>query len=114
MDICQAVMPSFFVRAASGLFDIANPKGLVNLLAAITDVSAIAVSPDGRTLAAALLRPQEIGLLDLRTQQQLMRFECDAQWIRSVEFSPDGRRLVAAGAGANGEGVMWEWTIHAR
>lgn len=36
MDICQAVMASFFVRAASGVFDIANSKDLVNLLAAIT------------------------------------------------------------------------------
>jgi hypothetical protein len=36
MDICQAVMASFFVRAASGVFEIANSKDLVNLLAAIT------------------------------------------------------------------------------
>jgi RNA polymerase sigma-70 factor (ECF subfamily) len=35
MDICQAVMASFFVRAASGVFEIANSKDLVNLLAAI-------------------------------------------------------------------------------
>jgi RNA polymerase sigma-70 factor (ECF subfamily) len=36
MDICQAVMASFFVRAASGVFEIASSKDLVNLLAAIT------------------------------------------------------------------------------
>jgi RNA polymerase sigma factor (sigma-70 family) len=36
MDICQAVMLSFFVRAASGVFEIANSKDLVNLLAAMT------------------------------------------------------------------------------
>jgi WD40 repeat protein len=75
------------------------------------DVSALATSPDGRTLAVALLRPQEVGLWDLRTQQQLMRFECDAQRIRSVEFSPDGRTLVAAGAGKSGDGTIWEWKV---
>jgi DNA-directed RNA polymerase specialized sigma24 family protein len=36
MDICQAVMASFFVRAASGVFEIRTAKDLVNLLAAIT------------------------------------------------------------------------------
>src|SRR5471030_801826 len=35
MDICQAVMASFFVRATTGVFEIANSKDLVNLLAAI-------------------------------------------------------------------------------
>jgi WD40 repeat protein len=78
------------------------------------DVSAIATSPDGRTLAVALLRPQEVGLWDLRTKQQLMRLECDAKWIRSVEFSPDGRRLIAGGANASGEGTIWEWAITQR
>ena len=36
MDICQAVMASFFVRVASGAFEIRTAKELVNLLAAIT------------------------------------------------------------------------------
>ena len=36
MDICQIVMASFFVRAVSGVFEIASSKDLVNLLAAIT------------------------------------------------------------------------------
>jgi hypothetical protein len=43
-----------------------------------------------------------------------MRLECDAAQMRSVEFSPDGRRLVATGALADGQGAIWEWTIHGR
>jgi RNA polymerase sigma-70 factor (ECF subfamily) len=33
MDICQSVMASFFVRAASGLYDLETPEQLLRLLA---------------------------------------------------------------------------------
>jgi RNA polymerase sigma factor (sigma-70 family) len=33
MDICQSVMASFFVRAASGLYDLETPEQLMRLLA---------------------------------------------------------------------------------
>src|SRR5436190_19412627 len=33
MDICQAVMGSFFVRAASGQYDLETPEELLKLLA---------------------------------------------------------------------------------
>jgi RNA polymerase sigma-70 factor (ECF subfamily) len=32
MDICQSVLGSFFVRAASGQFDLEKPQQLINLL----------------------------------------------------------------------------------
>jgi RNA polymerase sigma-70 factor (ECF subfamily) len=35
MDICQSVLASFFVRAASGQFDLKTPGQLLNLLAAM-------------------------------------------------------------------------------
>ncbi len=35
MDICQSVMASFFVRAASGQFDLESPEDLQKLLAAM-------------------------------------------------------------------------------
>jgi RNA polymerase sigma factor (sigma-70 family) len=36
MDICQSVLASFFVRAASGQFDLDDPGHLLRLLVAIT------------------------------------------------------------------------------
>jgi WD40 repeat protein len=93
------------------LLNLESDRKTSTLVTIGADVSAIATSPDGRTLAVALLRPQEIGLWDVRTQQQLMRLECDAKWIRRVRFSPDGRRLVASGASASGEGKIWDWEI---
>jgi RNA polymerase sigma-70 factor (ECF subfamily) len=36
MDICQSVLASFFVRAASGQFDLNDPDQLLRLLVAIT------------------------------------------------------------------------------
>jgi RNA polymerase sigma factor (sigma-70 family) len=35
MDICQSVLASFFVRAAAGQYDLAEPEQLVKLLAAM-------------------------------------------------------------------------------
>jgi RNA polymerase sigma-70 factor (ECF subfamily) len=35
-DICQSVLASFFVRAASGNYDLENPEQLVRLLVAMT------------------------------------------------------------------------------
>src|SRR5262245_55789534 len=35
MDICQSVMASFFLRVASGQFDIEQPEQLVKLLSAM-------------------------------------------------------------------------------
>jgi RNA polymerase sigma-70 factor (ECF subfamily) len=35
MDICQSVLASFFVRAAEGQFEIADPKQLIKLLVAM-------------------------------------------------------------------------------
>src|SRR3954451_3991768 len=35
MDICQSVMKSFFVRAASGQYDLETPEKVLGLLAAM-------------------------------------------------------------------------------
>jgi DNA-directed RNA polymerase specialized sigma24 family protein len=35
MDICQSVLASFFVRAASGQYELDRPRQLLNLLAAM-------------------------------------------------------------------------------
>ena len=32
MDVCQSVLGSFFVRAASGQYDLGRPENLLNLL----------------------------------------------------------------------------------
>ena len=47
MDICQSVMASFFVRAASGLYDLETPEQLLRLLATMARNTIItAINPN--------------------------------------------------------------------
>ncbi len=76
------------------------------------DAKFLALSPDGHTLAVGLWPPPEVvSLWDPRTGQEIMRLECEADAISSLNFSPDGCRLVLTGIDASGKGHIWEWTI---
>ncbi|MFV1969216.1 MAG: WD40 repeat domain-containing protein, partial [Pirellulaceae bacterium] len=59
-------------------------------------VSAVAVSPDGKWLAAAgddhLIR-----IWDMATGRFLRRLEGHGDWVRTVAFSPDSLLLISAG-----------------
>ncbi|WP_157441399.1 ankyrin repeat domain-containing protein [Actinoplanes awajinensis] len=68
--------------------DLADPE----LLGELTNVSALAFSPDGRWLAAAL-DPERVVLLDLDTRTITADVEAGER-IGCVDFSPDGTLLA--------------------
>src|SRR5262245_54748712 len=59
-------------------------------------ISAVALAPDGKTLAVAEQR-QVIRFLDAATGKELRRLRVDHQGAETLAFSPDGRKLVCAG-----------------
>ncbi len=76
-------------------------------------IASLAISPDGRRLAAAGFEPR-MCLYDVETGEHLTRLVCPCRDMRAVCFSPDGRLLAAAGR--NGRIRLWhvdQWK-HAR
>ena len=96
------------------MVDIEKGQQVATIVTQGADVWDLAISPDGRTLAAVTRQPNEIGLWDLDTRHQLMRLPRDAVWISGVQFTPDGNCLAACGVNSENEGVVWKWEIGKR
>ena len=83
------------------LWNTSNGTLTKSFKTAITNVNAVAFSPDGRTLAAAGANSTG-GLLELwnASSGKLERVMSDAgaNWFSTVAFSPDGRTLAAGGS----------------
>lgn len=71
-------------------------------------VSSLAFSPDGQTLAVAGYR--EVRLLEPRTLKRKMSLSGPTDVVRAVTYSPDGKILAAGGGGPAryGEIVLWD------
>jgi WD40 repeat protein len=59
-------------------------------------VNALAVSPDGRTLASADV-DQSISFWDMPTGKLKARIHEGVGWVKTLAFSPDGRRIAFGG-----------------
>jgi len=106
------------VAAATGsnitLLDLGSQGQVSTIVTSGADVTSLAISPDGNTLAAALTRPGTVSLWDIRTCRLLMQLDCDAQYIMDVTFSTDGRSLLATGVRLDDQSAVWSWEIDAQ
>jgi WD40 repeat protein len=75
------------------LADAATGKELRHLKLA-DSVNSLALSPDGKILAAGT-QGEELHLVDPATVQPIRALKGHGRPIRSVAFSPDGKRLVS-------------------
>jgi RNA polymerase sigma-70 factor (ECF subfamily) len=73
MDVCQSVLGNFFVRAALGQFDLANPDQLLKLLAQMA-----------RNAVIDRIRRERAGRRDLAR----MEFDADAAKVAGADASP--------------------------
>jgi len=81
-------------RLAGGTFVPGN--GFIDAgAAASTRIQAFAVSPDGRTLAAAYNAPR-VALWNLADGSALTPLTVGADWINGLAYSPDGSTLAVA------------------
>jgi WD40 repeat protein len=81
-------------RPRSGVVDVlARDGGLVRRLTIAHPVSALAISPDGRTLAAAW--GDRVEMLSIPTGSSLMTLRAAGGPVRAVRFTDGGRQLMA-------------------
>jgi WD40 repeat protein len=79
-----------------GLWDMETGRCLVRFSDNPEGVNALAVSPDGRTLASADV-DESIRLWDVTTGKLKVRIHEDVGWVKALAFSPDGRRIAFGG-----------------
>src|SRR5262249_22667301 len=83
--------------------DVVTGKTLATLHAGLAAAFVLAFSPDGRQLAAALLKDggaastNEIKLWDLATGSELVTFTGAVGGTYALAFTPDGQRLATTG-----------------
>lgn len=108
MDICQAVLASFFVRAASGQYELDTPEALLKLLAVMARNKLVkevarqrAGRRDNRRLATDPVEGREV----IGAEPSPSRHLAAKEMLHEVRrrLSPEERRLVELRA----EGLEW-------
>ena len=94
--------------SAIRIWHLATLREEASLLGHVGRITALAVSPDFRTLVSGGANG-ETKLWDLRTGQEVLTLERHAGAVLAAEFSSDGRVLITGGAGSAGRGELAFW-----
>ena len=96
-DLSLAVygLPQGRIRA----IDLRDGKELWTAVAAKEFITALAFSPDGKTLASAAgFTESDILLWDVATGKQIGQLEGHGSWVSALVFWPDGKKLASSSA----------------
>lgn len=88
------------------LQDVASGREVRVFRGAIKSISAVALSRDGRVVAAASLNNRNIKLWDVATGRETLTLRGHTEWITALALSPDGR--VLASASTDGTHKLWD------
>jgi WD40 repeat protein len=88
------------------LWDLATGREVRRLRTPAGEIRAMALSPDGKTVAAAA--HNTVVLWELASGQERGRFTGHREWVWSLAFSPDGR-LLASGS-LDYTALVWDVT----
>jgi WD40 repeat protein/serine/threonine protein kinase len=81
------------------VIDLRDGKELWSALASKLYITALAFSPDGKTLvSAAGFGESDIRLWDVGTGKEIGRLEGHKSWVSSLAFWPDGKKLASSSA----------------
>jgi WD40 repeat protein/serine/threonine protein kinase len=73
-------------------------------------ITALALSPDGKTLASSCHDESNIRLWDVATGQPIGQLEGHSSWVSPIVFWPDGKKLVSGG----GDQTIRIWDLASR
>jgi WD40 repeat protein/serine/threonine protein kinase len=81
------------------VIDLRTGKELWTAVASKELITALAFSPDGKTLASAAgFAESDIRLWDVATGKQIGQLEGNGSWVSSLVFSSDGKKLISSSA----------------
>jgi WD40 repeat protein/tRNA A-37 threonylcarbamoyl transferase component Bud32/cell division protein FtsL len=81
------------------VMNLRTGTNLWTAVAAKVDITALAFSPDGKTLASAAgFAESDIRLWDVATGKEIGKLAGHGSWVSSLVFSPDGKKLISSSA----------------
>lgn len=119
-----SILISGTTKGAIQLWDIKTGKQLARLQGYMSNITAIAISPDGTALAVAGqsldifkgTASVAIKIWDLKTGKEIRDLQRHTTAIHDLEFSPNGKLLASANGGYDpqlglgwGETILWDW-----